>query len=268
MRTVFPEGLLNSIKRQSSIEMIHTKSELKKDHKRWQKRVFRFIMLPASQLFLVSLLFLSLFMADSFVAGNSPDVTNPRMWGVLLAVFIVFMIETFILSLVQDGYFLSFFFWMDLLGTLSIILDIGWIANTFLPAGQKTQGTSVLRAAKLGARYGRLMRLLKLMRFVRFIPCLKQPKVDEKTEQTMSAVRKVSSDLSTVLSQRVAAIIMVLVIVVPFLNYTVVDYSAGAWVDAIKSSAKPPYPDSLSPELRIARLHPGYSQSAMSKTPS
>ena len=29
-----------------------------------------------------------------------------------------------------------------------------------------------------------------------------------------------------------------------------------------------PYPDSLSPGLRIARLHPGYSPSAMSKTPS
>ena len=38
--------------------------------------------------------------------------------------------------------------------------------------------------------------------------------------------------------------------------------------ETMDGSYTTPYPDSLSPELRIARLHPGYSQSAMSKTPS
>jgi hypothetical protein len=52
-----------------------------------------------------------------------------------MIVFVVFCGEGVILSLVQDGYFLSFFFWMDTIGTLSILLDISWISNAFIPDG-------------------------------------------------------------------------------------------------------------------------------------
>lgn len=38
--------------------------------------------------------------------------------------FIIFAIEVVLLSLCRHGYFLRFFFWMDLISTLTIILDI------------------------------------------------------------------------------------------------------------------------------------------------
>ena len=52
---------------------------------------------------------------------------------------------------------------------------------------------SVLRAtkaAKLGARYGRLMRLLKLLRFLKDIPCLQFLNNDDDYEPTMNAIKK------------------------------------------------------------------------------
>merc|ERR1711871_1177302 len=47
----------------------------------------------------------------------------------------------------------------------------------------------------------------------------------------MSAVRKVSNELSSVLSKRVAFLVLLIVIVVPFLSYDTFDYSVPAWLD-------------------------------------
>ena len=38
-----------------------------------------------------------------------------------------FTVEIIIACLVKPGYFLSFFFWLDVISTASMIFDIGWI---------------------------------------------------------------------------------------------------------------------------------------------
>lgn len=87
------------------------------------------------QLFLGILLMLSLFMAESWVAGNAEDSTNSALYATLLVVFGIFIVEMMALCILQPGYFLSFFFAMDLIGTLSILLDVGWITDKFIPSG-------------------------------------------------------------------------------------------------------------------------------------
>lgn len=220
--------------------MIH-KPAAKSTQSRWQKRIFKEINEPAPQLFLGALLMLSLFMAESWVLGNAPDSSNDALYAVLTAVFAIFIVEIVVLCVVQEGYFNGFFFWMDTLGTLSIILDIGWIADAFIPTGSVSGTGSVLRAtraAKLGARYGRLLRLLKLMRFTRYLPCFGSAGGEGEAEPTMSAIKRVSEELQAVLSLRTAALVMLLVIVVPFMSYEVTDFSPNAWVDQIKLQAK------------------------------
>jgi len=206
-----------------------------------RKKVFSHLNAGGPQLFLGVLLLLSLFLAESWVVGNAPDSHNDTLYGILMVIFVLFSLETIALCVVQPKYFLSFFFWMDLVGTLSILLDVGWITATFLPSGSLRGQGSVLRAtraAKLGARYGRLMRLLKLMRFLQYIPCLQFMSSEGAAEPTMSTIRRLSTELSAVLSLRVAFLVMLLVIVVPFLSYTVTDYSQNAWLSVIKTMAK------------------------------
>lgn len=82
------------------------------------------------------------------------------------------------------------------------------------------------------------MRLLKLIRFFRFLPCFSSEGEDEEAEPTMSAVRKVSAELSAVLSRRVAALVMIVVLIVPFLDYPTVNESVDAWVTNFKITAK------------------------------
>lgn len=213
----------------------------KKAHQRFSKKWFYSIVDSTEvQLFLGLCLVLSLFLPDLWILGNTNENSDEALYSILVAILIIFSFETVTLSLCQDDYFNSFFFWMDTIGTISIILDIGWIANEFMPksanASQKGSLLRAARAAKLGARYGRIMRLLKLMKFFRFLPCFNKEEEVE-AEPTMSAVRKVSAELSAVLSRRVAALVMLIVIVVPFLSYDTNDLSTAAWLENLKLEA-------------------------------
>lgn len=193
---------------------------------------------PGVQIFLILLLLLSLFITDAWTLGNPDDSTNRALDAILTAVLVVFALEVTILSMVEVGYYNSFFFYMDVLGTLSILLDIGYIAGTFLPTGTSASG-SILRAtrtAKLGARYGRLMRILKVLKFVKYCPCVKND--EDEAEPTASSLRKVTTQLSGIISQRVAAMVMIIVIIVPFLSYDTKDHSTAAWLKNLKTLAK------------------------------
>lgn len=44
----------------------------------------------------------------------------------------MFTIEIIFTSLVVDNYFRSFFFWVDMVATLSLLADIGWITDQFI----------------------------------------------------------------------------------------------------------------------------------------
>lgn len=119
-------------------------------------------------------------------------------------------------------------------------MDIGWIADTFLPKGALHSEGSVIRAtrtAKLGARYGRLLRLIKMMRFLKVLPCFGSSE-EEEFEPTLKSIKKVSNELSNVLSLRTAALVLTIVIVEPFMSYTVNDYSTNSWITNFKISAK------------------------------
>ena len=53
---------------------------------------------------------------------------DDKVFTVACIVFIIFSIELILHSLSDNNYFLSFFFWLDLVSVLSLIPDIGWIA--------------------------------------------------------------------------------------------------------------------------------------------
>ena len=59
-----------------------------------------------TQLFLVSLLLLSLYITDCWVLGNEPDSNTATLDGILTSVFVMFSVEVIVLTLVEPGYYL------------------------------------------------------------------------------------------------------------------------------------------------------------------
>jgi hypothetical protein len=109
---------------------------------------------------------------------------------------------------------------MDIIGTLSLILNLTWIANFLLIASGGTS-LSTLRAArvaKVGARTGRLVKIIK-----HFNPTINNVKDG-------SSVNVISKQLGLIISQRVALLIMIVVIMMQFLSPSLNNVDAGLLV--------------------------------------
>ena len=70
-------------------------------------------------------------------------------------------------------YKFSLYFWLDLLSTLTMILDLSWILNTMFPINLNQPKTiqkkitvisQVVRAVRIGSRVGRLVRITRFFR--------------------------------------------------------------------------------------------------------
>ena len=96
-------------------------------------------------------------------------------WSLTVIALFLFALELTMASFAQKGYFLGFYFWLDLVATVSLITDIGWIYNELtgggdISADNASQASSLARAgrgARVGTRAGRIVRLVRLIRIVK-----------------------------------------------------------------------------------------------------
>ena len=91
--------------------------------------------------------------------------------------FYFFCVEIALMSFAQPKYFMSFFFALDIAGTVSLVLDIPFLYSALgLKALGETVGIASGAKAARGARAARaakMARLVRLIRLVRFVRLLK-----------------------------------------------------------------------------------------------
>jgi len=190
-------------------------------------------------LFMLVGLFIALYLPDIWVLCGVDSNVEPDT--ILLIVMILFATEVSILSAVDANYFLSFFFVMDIIGTVSMIFDISWMAGTdaTVPYLQNDEGDAkrnlmllrATRAAKVGARAGRLTRVLRILRFLPFMP---GAKTQDDDKQGIASV--ISGQLANLLATRVALLTIILVMVIPLFDmwtFPTHDNSLKAWCERL-----------------------------------
>mmetsp|Transcript_47755 Transcript_47755/g.136398 ORF Transcript_47755/g.136398 Transcript_47755/m.136398 type:complete len:907 (-) Transcript_47755:96-2816(-) len=179
----------------------------------------------------------ALFLPDIWILANRPDNTDLDI--VLTLVLVMFLFELVVQSVgLTRTYWGSFFFWMDLLGAVSLLLDLSYL-QILSGGGDSVSGNVVImraaRIAKLGARAGRFTRLVKLLRF---LPGMREQGTDQGTAKV------ISGRLITALSTRVSCLIIVMVMVMPMFSmwtYPEQDWSMKSWLDVLeKTSARRP----------------------------
>ena len=76
---------------------------------------------------------------------------------------------------------MGFYFWLDFISTLTLLLDVGWINDAVFGTGDSQtnvalSGAGIARAArasKIGSRAGRIVRILRLIRLIRIVKLYK-----------------------------------------------------------------------------------------------
>ena len=71
--------------------------------------------------------------ADDVRVIAVPRSVDDIFFGINSAGMLMFFIELALSSLAQDGYLLGFYFWLDLIATVSMISDVGWVWNRIMP---------------------------------------------------------------------------------------------------------------------------------------
>eukprot|EP00930_Biecheleria_cincta_P044930 TRINITY_DN30959_c0_g1_i1.p1 TRINITY_DN30959_c0_g1~~TRINITY_DN30959_c0_g1_i1.p1 ORF type:complete len:1024 (-),score=190.02 TRINITY_DN30959_c0_g1_i1:220-3291(-) len=80
---------------------------------------------------------------------------------------IVFTIEVLAQSLGQEEYFLGFFFWLDLISTITLALDLTWVSAELFCGQGDNDALKTSRAGRAGARASRTVRIIRLLRLVK-----------------------------------------------------------------------------------------------------
>jgi cAMP-specific phosphodiesterase 4 len=181
-------------------------------------------------------LLLALFLPDMCVLTSVNE--NAVIDVILFVVMLLFMVEFFLLCSVDATYLLSFFFLMDIIGTVSMIFDISWMLGPDVTkeqlAGDNANKNNLMllrasRTARVGARAGRLSRVLRVLRFLPFL-------TNKRMEKSVGISKAISGQLANLLATRVACLTILLVMVIPLfglLSFPQSDYSLQAWAERL-----------------------------------
>jgi hypothetical protein len=66
---------------------------------------------------------------DDFRLWFFDSTIDPYFYSVLSLCFVLFWLEILLNSCVVDDFKYSFFFWLDIVATLSLIVDIVWLVE-------------------------------------------------------------------------------------------------------------------------------------------
>jgi len=84
-----------------------------------------------------------------------------------LTCLVVFTLEVIFSSIGKDDYFLSFFFALDVVSTVTLLLDLQMLASLFSSNQDTVDDLRSSRTARLGAKAGRVVRVLRLVRILK-----------------------------------------------------------------------------------------------------
>ena len=127
--------------------------------------------------FMVGVTGYSLFFDDLRVLV-SPKSADNYFFGISSFALVIFGVEIILQCFAVQGYLGTFFFWLDLIATMSMISDIDWIWTLIDSAssGTGSNAATLAKTARAG-RITRVIRIIRLIRIVRIVKIYKQAKL-------------------------------------------------------------------------------------------
>jgi len=110
-----------------------------------------------------------------------PKSYDDLFYGITLIGMICFILEISFASYAKEDYLWSFFFWLDIVSTVSMIPDCGWIWDPIIGGGEdditsdEGGGDNAAQLAKTSraSRVTRVIRVIRLIRLIRIVKLYK-----------------------------------------------------------------------------------------------
>jgi len=118
----------------------------------------------------------SLFFDDIRVLGTEKE-TDGVFYALTLIAMTLFIVEIVLASIVKDDYFLGFFFWLDVVSTITMIPDCGWIWTAVTGGNASSNKTTDIAKTTRAGRITKIIRIIRLIRLIRIVKLYKQAKL-------------------------------------------------------------------------------------------
>lgn len=231
----------------------------------------------------------ALFSDDIRLAATMKDADEGFMIVISIA-FFLFFIELIAASYYKEGYLIlpsftpvpgesfcdklkrvtnvgSFYFWLDIIATLSLIFEIYWIIGDAVDTNDQTSLKSARagRASRAGARAGRIVRLVRMVKLYKYFKAQKKAEaeaaakleaaalnsseenvvvvethVDEEEDKMaeLTPESHVGAAMSDLTTRRVIVLVLVMLIAIPLLSYSTSDFAPTYGTTLVHSYAK------------------------------
>jgi hypothetical protein len=167
-------------------------------------------------------------LAFDFTIAYLPQEADMSTLVVIAMVYVFFTVEVILAALADPKYLLTFFCLLDIVGALSLIpdmlqlvegmglLDYGSSASDMSNAGKVGRVARAGSTVKL-ARFARLFRVVRLVRVIRLFRMSMTDGVHQ-ADNTPSRPSNVGKLLATKVTQRIVALIIGMILVLPYLE--------------------------------------------------
>ena len=168
----------------------------------WKKKIAKFLDSAPVLIFMSILTIYALFSSDIQAAFLRIEVDYA--FNIIQCILVgIFTLEWVLNIIAKVDYILSFFFWLDLIATISLIQDIDWVMNPVLGYGSARQKSykSSVQAAKAMSKVSsasRATRVLRVIRIVRLIRMVKLYKSVVTARENQEKLKKKEKELDEI----------------------------------------------------------------------
>eukprot|EP00493_Phyllostaurus_siculus_P027793 UN28141 len=137
---------------------------------------------------------ISLFLRDMVLMTMPKSYDAVALDGFLTLCVIYFTLELILATIAKENFFGSFFFTLDVVGTVSLILDVPWIQDSIksalgidialLTVAKGGRMGRAARSAGISKMTTRFIRMVRMLRVVRTARCFSKEHMSEDLENT------------------------------------------------------------------------------------
>ena len=163
-----------------------SKKSLNSKEKRFRRKlqVRKFLDSYWTMGFMTALTIYALFFDDIRILAF-PKQADDVFYGFTLIGIFIFSIEVVLAAFAQAGYIGSFFFYLDIISTITMIPDCGWIWDQIIEGGNHGSSATDLAKTTRASRVVRVIRIFRLIRLLRIAKLYKQTKLAQKKVEQM-----------------------------------------------------------------------------------
>jgi class 3 adenylate cyclase len=148
--------------------------------------------------------------------------------GFTIVIFIVFTVEIGLTCYSKPDYVFKFYFWLDLVSTISLIADMGVVLDGSESASDTLTSSSanggnpaaatlrVGRATRVGTKASRIVRIVRLVRLVRIVKLYKHAKGKDEVEDLQEGKpSQIGKKMTEVTTKRLIVLVLLLLLALP-----------------------------------------------------